>query len=175
MDCYNIFVDIVIPLVSAFIGGLVTLVGIIITINHERTCRKEDEIKLYKPFFVSLTAYDEKTKKRLPDVVFESNIDKGMHRLIDGYIENLDISHFTIEKVVIGNTSYFPISNAVVEKNCVLSIQVYGNEKIIESATLHIYDVLENKYIYDMIFQEKAEQGCRIVEKYTLSKKYRKH
>lgn len=175
MDCYNIFVDIVIPLVSAFIGGLVTLIGIIITINHERKCRKEDEIKLYKPFFVSLTAYDEKTKRSLPSVCFESGIDNGMYRLIDGYIENLDISHFTIEKVVIGNISYYPTSNAVVEKNSVLSIQVYGDKKVIESATLHIYDVLENKYIYDMIFEEEAEKGCRIVEKYTLSRKCRKH
>lgn len=172
---YDIFVDIVIPLVSAFIGGLVTLIGIIITINHERKCRKEDEIKLYKPFFVSLTAYDEKTKRSLHSVCFESDIDNGMYHLIDGYIENLDISHFTIEKVVIGNISYYPTSNAVVEKNSVLSIQVYGDKKVIESATLHIYDVLENKYIYDMIFEEEAEKGCRIVEKYTLSRKCRKH
>lgn len=59
---YEILKDIIIPLISAFIGGGVTFWGIKKTIQYEQICRKEDEKRYYKPFFIALNEYDDKVK-----------------------------------------------------------------------------------------------------------------
>lgn len=165
MDCYKIWVDIAIPLISAFLGGLVTMIGVICTINHENKCRKNDEYKLYKPLFVALNSLDSLDKEFIK-VDFESNIDKGMFCLLEGYIKNLDFSCFIIESIEIDNFKYCPFKNTVVEKNSAIHFEVYGTQKDVRVATLNICDAIGNKYIYNVIIKEVAGEVSRIAENY---------
>ena len=167
MDCYNIWVDIVIPLISAFLGGLVTMIGVICTINHENKCRKNDEYKLYKPLFVALSSLDSLNKEFIK-VEFESNVDTDMFCLLEGYITNLDFSCFVIESIEIDNLKYYPYKNAVVEKDSAIHFEVYGTRKDIQVATLNTYDAIGNKYIYNVVVKEDAGQKSRIAENYIL-------
>lgn len=169
MTCKEIWIDIIIPLLASLIGGLVTLLGVVVTIKHETKCRKEDEKRLYKPFFASLNSYDDKIDKNTSRIDFQSDDDKGMHELLFGNIQNFDFSHFIIEKVVISDTEYYPVTNSVISKNETISLYVYGSKKEVNAALLYVYDVLGNQYIYDMIIGAKTpERNYSFVEKYIL-------
>ena len=170
MECYNVWVDILIPLISAFLGGLLTVIGVICTIKHENKCRKNDERKLYKPLFVALGSLDLFDEDCIV-IDLESNVDKDMFCLLEGYIKNLDFSHFIIDSIVINDIEYYPVNNSVIEKNSEILFRVFGNQKEIRLATLNTLDVLGNKYIYNVIFNEKAEQRCMVAEKYVLSRR----
>jgi len=173
MECYNIWVDIVIPLISAFLGGLVTMIGVICTINHENKCRKNDECKFYKPLFVALNPLDSLNKDFIK-VDLESNTEKGMFCLLEGYIKNLDFSHFIIESIVVDSVEYYPVNNALITKDSAIHFVVYGARKDVRLATMHTYDVLGNKYTYNVIFNEKSERGNRVAENYVLSRRRKK-
>lgn len=170
MDCKEVVTGIIVPIVSAIIGGLLTMWGVIHTIRHENKCRKEDEHKLYKPLFMSIPVYDDRVDRNTIVVNLESDEDKGMYSLLQGYIKNLDFSHFIIDKVVVNDTAYSPYANSVIEKNSAISIGVYGSQQEVNTAALYISDVLGNKYVYNIIFEYNQESGYRIIKDYVLIK-----
>lgn len=163
---YEIFKDIVIPLLSALIGGGVTFWGIKKTIRHEQTCRKEDEKRYYKPFFIALNKYDDKVKGKITKIDFENN--ETNLCLINGYVQNFDFSHFCIEKIVVNDISYYPVTNAVIEKNAIVQVNVFGDKKDIQTAELYIHDILGNQYLYELEFEENTEPQIKIITNFNL-------
>lgn len=110
----EILKDIIIPLLSAFIGGGVTYWGVKKTIEYEKMCREDDEKRYYKPFFVAINEFDDKLKDKITKIEFENG--EEMYSLINGYIKNFDFSHFCIEKIEINKIAYTPVTNSVIEK-----------------------------------------------------------
>ena len=51
MDNVEILKNIIIPIVSAIIGGLCTFLGVLITILHEKKKEKEERLLANKPLF----------------------------------------------------------------------------------------------------------------------------
>ena len=51
MTSYDIFKDIIIPLLAAIIGGSITFLGVLLTIRKADSVRREDEIKKARPLF----------------------------------------------------------------------------------------------------------------------------
>lgn len=49
-----------------------------------------------------------------------------------------------------------------------MQIEVFGNKKEIQVATLYIRDVLDNQYLYKLDFEENAENPIKIIKKFTL-------
>lgn len=167
----ELLTNIFIPLISAFIGGAVTFWGVKITINYEKECRVEDKKRFFKPFFISLNKYDNEVKGRTAKIDFEvKDNQEGMYSLINGYIKNFDFSHFIIEKIVINKTSYYPVMNYVIEKNAIVEIEVFGDKKNIENAILYTRDILDNLYLYKLVFEEDTENPIKIIKKYKLVK-----
>ena len=54
MDNMEILENIIIPIVSAIIGGLCTFLGVLITILHEKKKEKEERLLANKPLFYRL-------------------------------------------------------------------------------------------------------------------------
>ena len=54
----NWVTDVIVPLTSALIGGLVALVGVYITLSHERNVRKAEISANARPFFSIFGMYD---------------------------------------------------------------------------------------------------------------------
>ena len=48
--CYQVWGDIIIPLLSALIGGALTFLGVFYTIKHQERKEKENECLKYKPY-----------------------------------------------------------------------------------------------------------------------------
>lgn len=66
----NWLTDVIIPLVSALIGGIVALVGVYITLSHERNVRKAETSANAKPFFSIFGLYDHGHFSNAQDHVF---------------------------------------------------------------------------------------------------------
>lgn len=50
--CYIIWTDIIIPIIAALIGGGLTLIGVILTIQAEKKKAKKEYLEKIRPFFV---------------------------------------------------------------------------------------------------------------------------
>ena len=53
----NWVTDVIVPLTSALIGGLLALWGVHITLNHDTSDRARTQDELARPFFTILDAY----------------------------------------------------------------------------------------------------------------------
>jgi len=50
----------------------------------------------------------------------------------------------------------------------------YGEKIDIQSSTLHISDVLGNKYVYNLILEDRATgSGCKLIKNYIFLKEER--
>lgn len=143
--------EIVIPIVAAVYGGLLTLVGVVLTIKKSDKDRKEDEIKKAKPMF----AYNMLRQEPKLDVVVQrvcmSDVSEEIKNECDVYveIENSNLSSFEIKRIyhdgswviVEGNTTILPSSK------CILNFRFFDKPT---SLFLEVEDVLGNKYFYQM-------------------------
>lgn len=67
MDNMEILENIIIPIVSAIIGGLCTFLGVLITILHEKKKEKEERLLANKPLFYRLDLRQEYEYKSAVD------------------------------------------------------------------------------------------------------------
>jgi len=143
--------EIVIPIVAAVYGGLLTLVGVVLTIKKSDKDRREDEIKKAKPMF----AYNMLRQEPKLDVVMQrvcmSDTSEEVQSECDVYVEleNSNLSSFEIKRIyhdgnwviVEGNTTVLPSSK------CLLNFRFSDKPT---SLFLEVEDILGNKYYYQL-------------------------
>ena len=152
--------EIVIPVVAAVYGGLLTLVGVVLTIKKSDRDRKEDEVKKAKPMFAYNMLMQE---PRLDDVmqrVCMSDTLEQLQNACDVYVvlENSNLSTFEIKRIyhddnwvnVEGNTIVLPSSK------CILNFRFSDKPT---SLFLEIEDILGNKYYYQMFVLSLMKQS----------------
>lgn len=142
--------NVVIPIVSAVYGGLITLVGVAWTIRHGQEERKKDEIQKAKPLFTFNMMYaplatvegkkvcfdeDENNKKRNCQVVFE--------------IENSNQSSFVIERLFHDGQWWNLDANKVVLPNKTIYIEFHFTEDV-NNLFVEVKDALGNCYYYEI-------------------------
>lgn len=142
---------IVIALTAALIGGLLTLLGVIMTIKKSDKDRKEDEIKKARPLF----AYNMLSEEPKLDVVVQrvciSDSSERLQNACDVYVEleNSNLSSFEIKRVnhdgiwvkMEGNTTVLPSAK------CLLNFRFIDNPT---SLFLEVEDQLGNNYYYQL-------------------------
>ena len=158
--------QIVIPIVSAVYGGLLTLVGVAWTIRKSDKDRKEEEIKKAKPliFISSLetTSVDNKTlikkvllSKQNKGTLKKSDNDSPCYNLHYILINNSDYSHVAIRGFVINKDYHLYDFGQVLPKNTtILLINDYKFKfkgKISYVAIL-IQDMMDNLYELELNF-----------------------
>ncbi len=150
MEYNNVISNIVVPIVSAIIGGGLTLIGVLITIRNENKKRKEEIAISNKPLFYLVDPSQGDNYKNA--VYFEFSDKKEEH---DGFIEimfkNTDNAILVFDYISIDDKKYYPQNGNVVDKNTTFDIFLYPtkntnikNKKIIMS----INDSLNNNYKY---------------------------
>lgn len=165
MCCYKIWVDIIIPIICALIGGCLTIVGVSLTIWHENNKDKKNQKLLYTPYLIKS---NESTKNK---IFLKQSI---KHDLIIDQTEYYFC--YIIEKLTIQNSSNaeciltgfimdgveYEFTDNFLLKNSLIEIDFTGNSYInkikpIESMYLIASDVLGNKYFYKCDFKQKSE------------------
>jgi len=152
----NICTDIVIPLVSAAIGGGLTLLSVWLTLKNQNTKEEEQRRLSVKPI---LFGYDLRQGLRgTPLKVYRMEIG-GTLTYADGpcatfFIKNTDNGLACLNRIETENNKYFPSCGNIVEKNALVQVVVIlasdGTETL-ENASLIVDDLYGNSYEYELI------------------------
>ena len=154
---------IIIALTAALIGGLLTLLGVIMTIKKSDKDRKEDEIKRARPLFAYNMLRQEPKFDTVVQRVCISDSSEQLQDACDVYVEleNSNLSSFEIKRVnhdgtwvkMEGNTTVLPSAK------CLLNFRFIDNPK---SLFLEVEDQLGNNYYYQLFvlfFGTKSSNG----------------
>ncbi len=155
MDCNEIIIGIFVPLVSALIGGGLTLVGVLMTIKHEKKDEEERQRLSVKPWIYSVNPMEEYDYKNAKDIIFSVNdrLSTGIRKQV--IIRNTDNGILIFEKIETKHFEYKPLVGNVMDKNsvCNLNIELEENDDI-DNCILYIRDIFNNSYRYKIICQE---------------------
>ena len=150
MTCNEIISNIVVPILSAIIGGALTLVGVWLTIHRDKK-RDEDNLKKsVKPWIFSednFDHYDYKDKNYINMAVSSESVLNNCFKI---YIKNTDNGIGIVDKLVTKNQMYIPVFGEILEKNKVTSLNIYYQDKCenLQDMSLYIKDVYGNPYKY---------------------------
>lgn len=143
--------SIVIPIIAAVYGGLITLTGVAWTIKKTDKDRKEDEIKKLRPIF----SYNMLRQEPSLDVVVQKicivdPLEKDIYKCeANVELENSNLSPFEIKRIfhdkswvqMAGNTMVLPGAK------CILNFR-FTNYPL--QLFLEVEDLLKNKYYYQL-------------------------
>lgn len=142
---------IVIALSAALIGGLLTLLGVIMTIKKSDKDRIEDEIKKARPVFAYNMLRQEPKLDAVVQRVCISDSSEQLQDACDVYVEleNSNLSSFEIKRVNHDGTWVKMEGNATVlpSAKCLLNFRFIDNPN---SLFLEIEDQLGNNYYYQL-------------------------
>ena len=145
----SILQTIVITIVSAIYGGLITLVGVSWTIRKSDEDRKKDEIQKAKPLFSFSNIIDENSIKKCSHYCYSSNNDiKNFMFNIGMIIENSNKSSFIMKCVYHGGYSFeLKGNNIILPSNCCY-VSICANITEKDFIILEVTDSLNNNFYY---------------------------
>ncbi len=140
MNSNEIVTSIVIPIISTLIGGLITLIGVIITIRSENKKSKKEleihekerkeEIRLMnEPLFYILDPMQDYDYKKAVEFVFLSNEEDTYSSQI--IFKNTDKIQIILDYISINGKKYYPSNGTVVDKNVIFYISVFSSSKLL--------------------------------------------
>ena len=165
MDDIEILKSIIIPIISAIIGGMCTFLGVFITILHEKRKEEEERLLANKPLFYRLDSRQEYDYKKAVDFYL------GVRNLGDeagqifGVIKNTDNAVLIIEGVSVNGKLYKSLFGDVVDKNQIFNFHINVSEKINKEDEIIfiVKDIMENKYEYRVETKNKDEKYSEII------------
>ena len=174
--------EVLIPVIAAVYGGLITLVGVAWTIRKGEENRKKDRNQL------ELDRKEEERKKVIPFVTLTKNFSsskslKIKYSCLDNYerickktkcygievknfaIKNISSIPFIIKAISLNGMLLEYEPAFVLEKNGEITLEVTGNrivksEEMLKDLCLILYDVFENKYQVQCVLSYKAAEFC---------------
>ena len=165
MEQFKILKDIIIPIVSAIIGGLFTFLGVFITIKHEKKKEKEEERLANKPLFYRLDLRQEYDYNKAVDFCLGvGNFDDKAGQIFEKK-KNTDNAILIIEGVSVNNKLYKSLYGNVIDKNQIVNVYVNVSKKLDESDEIIfiIKDIMENEYKYKVEVQYKDSEYSEMI------------
>lgn len=152
----NWVTDVIVPLTSALIGGLVALVGVYITLSHERNVRKAEISANARPFFSIFGIYDHGRFSNAQEHVFSfvsgDIYDDNQSHLVANVVNSEKIE-FVINEFCIDGIHYHPhgyekqfISKGLV---CTIVINIKTGANL-SDALMYVTDINSTKHIYKL-------------------------
>lgn len=168
MDCIqivnetNFLTDIIVPLLSALIGGGITLIGVWLTLRNERKKQEKTLINQYKPLFYFRNGNNTR-KDQIESSIVINNNDDYKYRIF-GIIQNTDKSIFQLDGVYVNDELMKPEDIFVIDKGKCEVISIYLKKKVFEnvrSIKLSIVDSIN--YIYEVPVSYKRDDDDIII------------
>lgn len=166
MTCNEIISNIVVPILSAIIGGALTLFGVWLTIHRDKKRDEENLKKSAKPWIFSIDSsydYSNETSNKIEMSTVHNSANNSYERCIG--IKNTDNGIGIVDKLTTANKTYIPETYNIFEKDTVTVISVYFEEgDSLKDIELHVNDVYGNSYVYTVILDSDID-GLQIKEK----------
>lgn len=163
----NWITDIVVPLTSAFIGGLIALIGVGITLYRDRKVRDAEKAEIARPFFCPIDYGDSRIIPSNSHVFLFSFVGTTDYhdclQHVQGNFINSNKAEFIIEKITVGNHCYFPLRPEMIEKDMAFMIKFNYKENLTANPVImHIMDLNYQKRMYQFIIE--SDKVVRLVE-----------
>lgn len=147
---YQIGVDIVVPIISALIGGGLTLWGVRKTIEYEKNNEKENLKLAVRPWIFNVDPmedYDYKSSKFFNLITQDFNFVDHMMFII----KNTDNGVAIIDRIETEQMTYLPSNGNILDKNMICTINVYIDAgETLKDWILYVKDVYGNEYPYQL-------------------------
>lgn len=114
----NWITDVIVPLGSALIGGLLALLGVLITLCREKKELKKERIERAKPILINYSLAAVERSSFVPVFIFKSNEGENIN-ILEGVFKNTDNGIAFIDYIKTETKTYMPVDSATVDKNMV--------------------------------------------------------
>ena len=155
--------EIVIPIVSALYGGILTLIGVAWTIKQNNDDSKNEKRLSVKPLVYPLSRLSEYDYKNSINIEFVK-VDRSEDKHIIGVFQNSDNGILIIENAIVKGVEYKLFNKAVIAKNKAANVFVYTDDTEIETMYIVGKDVLGNKIKYKLILNTQKQDIESIIE-----------
>lgn len=155
----NWVTDVIVPLASALIGGIIALIGVGITLYRDRKVRNLEKSESARPFFCTIDSWEECTNPsnslEIHNFLFSfvGTVEYDSHQKhIEGNFINSDKVEFIIEKITIGDHCYFPMSPEMIEKGMRFTVLLnYSENLTFNKVIMHVIDINHQARQYQFI------------------------
>ena len=162
MECNEIITNIIMPIVSALIGGGLTLVGVLITIKSENKKRKEEIRIANKPLFYVINPMQKYEYKNSSDFEFRNEDDEKSDGFIPIIFKNTDNAILVLDYISINGKKYYSMNGNIVDKNTTFNIYLYVcNEAKVDfnaNIVFAIKDSIGTRYKYELSFHDEKSE-----------------
>ena len=149
--------------ISAFVGGLIALVGVVITLRHEGKSQKEERIDRAKPIMINYPAKAVPDRAHVPHYHFrasEGTVPSEKY----GVFKNTDNGILFLECIRTETKEYFPQRNSAVAKNEAFIVILHLAEgETLTECRIYCHDIFGNKYYYDAQYDYDSDKERRIL------------
>lgn len=132
---------------SAVLGGLCTLVGVIITVTVDSAVNKKKKKEDNKPELFVPGRYD--SKEAIKVVMERKRVTGSPGSLYEIVLKNSDKAPVLVERIVAKRMVYLPKTVFYIEKNNLFCL-VFNSKQTIESFQLAVKSVDDCEYLYDI-------------------------
>lgn len=150
----NWVTDIIVPLVSALIGGLLALLGVYITLKRDKIERQLEKEENARPFFTPLDLWDSSIIASNNHIFCFSltNCFDESSSSISANIKNSEKTEFIINKITICGKDYRPFRPEMISKGMLFMIKLYYEDNPYKNDVfMHITDINHNNRIYKLV------------------------
>ena len=173
MECTHIicessdFVNVWIPIISAAIGGGLTLIGVVITLFFQNIKRKEEIKMSYKPYLCYMNPMQDYNDKHIEYFSFRNETVSSKEH-IELTLKNTDNAILVMDKIRVDDKYYYPFNGNIVDKSTVFNIYIDISDDIVNKydseVVLYIRDVLGNNYYYKLSCSKKDKTNFDVIE-----------
>lgn len=168
---YDLFKDIIIPIVSAVFGGVITMIGVILTIRSENKKGHNEYIERIRPFLTietqsSIKSLDlSKIKKVMIYDDCNKNTDNSSiaYHLVDLLLTNISDYVCFIDYLKINEETYKVFEHIPIKANETVYIEGFPQsfylKKELKSVSVGVSDRLSNCYEYELSFEEQDDEN----------------
>lgn len=161
---------IMITIISAVYGGLITLVGVAWTIKESHNSNRNAHLKSIKPLFYAVMYSNVNyTKSSTVRITFSTKEElvKPNHFIL-GVIRNSDKTELIIEKICIDGIDLFPDFNTpnVVPRDRIIEISIFTDNGVTQESNIEffVFDIEGNELKYKIILGNEENEIARIEE-----------
>ena len=176
MNVLDILQYIIMPIISAIIGGLLTFLGVFYTIKFEQSKSNKNERMLNKPYLkISFQKGQETIRSAHMENTFnQNNIDNNITHCFYTYlIDKISIINSSnadcILKEFVVDDVKFSLNNVLILKNEIFNLDITRNNyvnslNLVKNMYISVLDILGNTYYYKCDFKVQYENEPIIAE-----------
>ncbi len=161
MNCEQVITSILVPLVSACIGGGLTLLGVRLSLRSERKKEEKNRIDSAKPWLYSLDRREDQDWKSVYELFFSSDgrIDPTQ-KPTTIIIKNTDNGIAILDRIITETTEYYPVAGKVIEKGKKAHLYIqWAKSETLVNMRLQLHDVYGNEYCYEILQGNESNEN----------------